>query len=81
MPISAGEPLLDVQGLRAGYGKIAVLHGVSLRIAPGETDHESLSPPRVAAPTRAASADVSTVTLAPVSTRKRTVAPFTCAST
>ena len=36
MPISAGEPLLDVQGLEAGYGKIAVLHGVSLRIAAGE---------------------------------------------
>jgi branched-chain amino acid transport system ATP-binding protein len=36
VPISAGEPLLDVQGLEAGYGKIAVLHGVSLRIAAGE---------------------------------------------
>ena len=36
MPISAGEHLLDVQGLEAGYGKIAVLHGVSLRIAAGE---------------------------------------------
>ncbi len=28
--------LLDVQALDAGYGKIAVLHGVSLRIAKGE---------------------------------------------
>jgi branched-chain amino acid transport system ATP-binding protein len=36
VPISAGEPLLQVEGLEAGYGKIAVLHGVSLRIAAGE---------------------------------------------
>ncbi|TCZ52603.1 ABC transporter ATP-binding protein [Roseicella aquatilis] len=36
MPISAGEPLLNVAGLEAGYGKIAVLHGVSLRVMPGE---------------------------------------------
>ncbi len=36
MPISAAEPLLAVAGLEAGYGKIAVLHGVSLHIAPGE---------------------------------------------
>lgn len=32
----AGEALLEVAGLEAGYGKIAVLHGVSLRIGPGE---------------------------------------------
>ena len=36
MPISAPEPLLEVSGLEAGYGKIAVLHGVSLGIGAGE---------------------------------------------
>ena len=36
MPISAPEPLLSVSGLTAGYGKIAVLHGVNVTIAPGE---------------------------------------------
>ncbi|MDR3533559.1 MAG: ABC transporter ATP-binding protein [Rhodopila sp.] len=36
MPISAPEPLLEVRGLEAGYGKIAVLHGVDLHIAKGE---------------------------------------------
>ena len=36
MPISAAEPLLKVRGLRAGYGKVQVLHDVSLDIAPGE---------------------------------------------
>jgi branched-chain amino acid transport system ATP-binding protein len=36
VPISAAEPLLDVRGLQAGYGKIGVLHGVDLAIAPGE---------------------------------------------
>jgi branched-chain amino acid transport system ATP-binding protein len=36
VPISAPEPLLEVRGLEAGYGKIAVLHGVDLRIATGE---------------------------------------------
>ena len=36
MPISAPDPLLKVEGLDAGYGKIAVLHGVGLRIAAGE---------------------------------------------
>ena len=30
------EPLLDIQGLHAGYGKVVVLHGIDLRIAPGE---------------------------------------------
>jgi branched-chain amino acid transport system ATP-binding protein len=29
-------PLLQVTGLEAGYGKIGVLHGVDLHIAPGE---------------------------------------------
>lgn len=36
MPISVAEPLLQVSGLSAGYGKIGVLHDVTLRIAPGE---------------------------------------------
>jgi branched-chain amino acid transport system ATP-binding protein len=36
VPISAPEPLLQVAGLRAGYGKIIVLDGVDLMIAPGE---------------------------------------------
>jgi branched-chain amino acid transport system ATP-binding protein len=36
VPISALEPLLEVRGLEAGYGKIAVLHGVDLHIAKGE---------------------------------------------
>ena len=36
MPISAPETLLDVRELDAGYGKIGVLHGVDLAIAPGE---------------------------------------------
>ncbi len=29
-------PLLQVRGLHAGYGKVAVLHGVDLYVAPGE---------------------------------------------
>ena len=32
----AGEPLLRVAGLHAGYGKAAVLHGVDLHVAAGE---------------------------------------------
>ena len=37
MPISAPDPaLLDIQGLQAGYGKIGVLHGVDMHIAPSE---------------------------------------------
>ncbi len=32
----AGEPLLTVEGLRAGYGKVGVLHGVDLTVAAGE---------------------------------------------
>jgi branched-chain amino acid transport system ATP-binding protein len=36
VPISAPEPLLEVRGLKAGYGKIAVLHGIDLHIARGE---------------------------------------------
>jgi len=34
--ISGADPLLSVRGLRSGYGKIVVLHGVDLTIAPGE---------------------------------------------
>jgi branched-chain amino acid transport system ATP-binding protein len=36
VPISAAEPLLSVRGLRSGYGRIVVLHGVDLTVAPGE---------------------------------------------
>jgi len=36
VPISAAETLLDIRGLEAGYGKIAVLHGVDLSIGAGE---------------------------------------------
>lgn len=36
MPISEAEPLLDVRGLEAGYGKINVLHGLSLTVRAGE---------------------------------------------
>ena len=36
MPTSVAEPLLEVQGLHAGYGKICVLHGVDLSVGVGE---------------------------------------------
>jgi branched-chain amino acid transport system ATP-binding protein len=36
MPISAVEPLLQVANLSSGYGKIVVLHGINLTVAPGE---------------------------------------------
>ena len=36
MLTSAPEPLLSVDGLEAGYGKIRVLHGIDLTVAPGE---------------------------------------------
>jgi branched-chain amino acid transport system ATP-binding protein len=36
VPISAAETLLDVRDLEAGYGKIAVLHRVSMHVRPGE---------------------------------------------
>jgi branched-chain amino acid transport system ATP-binding protein len=36
VPTSAGEPLLDVQGVKAGYGKIVVLNGVDLTVGAGE---------------------------------------------
>lgn len=38
MPISGAEPvLLEAKDLHAGYGKIAVLHGIDLAIGAGET--------------------------------------------
>ena len=36
MPILEVEPLLRLDGLTAGYGKIGVLRGISLTIQPGE---------------------------------------------
>jgi len=36
MPISAADPLLEVAGLHAGYGKVGVLHGLDLAVRPGE---------------------------------------------
>jgi len=36
VPISVAESLLSVSALDAGYGKIQVLHGVDLSVAPGE---------------------------------------------
>ena len=36
MPTSAADPLLDIAGLDAGYGKIGVLHGVDLRVGRAE---------------------------------------------
>ena len=36
MPTSVVDPLLDVTGLNAGYGKIVVLHGVDLAIRSAE---------------------------------------------
>ena len=36
MPISGAETLLRVEGLYAGYGKVGILRGVDLQIAPGE---------------------------------------------
>ena len=36
MPISAPDPLLEIRGLSAGYGKLGVLHGIDLTIAAGE---------------------------------------------
>jgi branched-chain amino acid transport system ATP-binding protein len=36
VPISGDETLLRVAGLHAGYGKVGVLQGVDLHIAPGE---------------------------------------------
>ena len=36
MPISAREPLLEITGLSAGYGKIGVLNGINLTVGAGE---------------------------------------------
>src|SRR5580698_5963768 len=36
MPISAADPLLDIVGLSAGYGKIGVLHSIDLTVGGGE---------------------------------------------
>jgi branched-chain amino acid transport system ATP-binding protein len=36
VPTSVADPLLDVKGLNAGYGKIVVLHGVDLAIRSAE---------------------------------------------
>src|SRR5581483_4619294 len=36
MPTSAREPLLEIKGLRAGYGKIGVLDNLDLTIGVGE---------------------------------------------
>lgn len=36
MPTSESEPILLVSGLRAGYGKVGILHGVDLQIHTGE---------------------------------------------
>jgi branched-chain amino acid transport system ATP-binding protein len=33
--LAGGEPLLSVDGLHAGYGKMEILHGVDLRLGPG----------------------------------------------
>lgn len=35
--LAGGEPLLEVAGLRAGYGKMEILHGVDLRLAAGRS--------------------------------------------
>jgi len=36
VPISVGDPLLEVAGLSTGYGKISVLHGIALSVRAGE---------------------------------------------
>jgi branched-chain amino acid transport system ATP-binding protein len=36
MPTSARDPLLEIRGLSAGYGKIGVLHGIDLTVGAGE---------------------------------------------
>jgi branched-chain amino acid transport system ATP-binding protein len=36
MPTSARNPLLEIKGLSAGYGKIIVLHGVDVTVGEGE---------------------------------------------
>ena len=34
--VPAGAPVLELSSVRAGYGRIDVLHGVNLALAPGE---------------------------------------------
>ena len=36
MPISERESLLRVRALRAGYGKVGILHGIDMDICAGE---------------------------------------------
>ncbi len=36
-PLQSSAPLLSIQGLRGGYGRVEVLRGVDLHVAPGET--------------------------------------------
>ncbi|MGH7043365.1 MAG: ABC transporter ATP-binding protein [Acetobacteraceae bacterium] len=36
MPTSAPEPLLEISGLAAGYGKIGILRGIDLTVGAGE---------------------------------------------
>jgi len=33
--LAGGEPLLSLENLRAGYGRMEILHGVDLMVAPG----------------------------------------------
>ncbi|WP_404829703.1 ABC transporter ATP-binding protein [Stappia indica] len=35
-PLRSDDPLLKIEGLRSGYGRIEALHGVSLEVRPGE---------------------------------------------
>ena len=35
-PAVLDRAMLDVQGLRAGYGQSEVLHGIDFAVAPGE---------------------------------------------
>jgi branched-chain amino acid transport system ATP-binding protein len=35
--MEAGEPLLEISGLHAGYGKMEILHGVNLTVASGQS--------------------------------------------
>ena len=35
--VQAHTPILELSGIRAAYGRIQVLHGVSLKVMPGET--------------------------------------------
>jgi len=37
LKLAKGEPLLELQGLQAGYGKMEILHGVDLAVAKGQS--------------------------------------------